>query len=69
MRLTSDELEAKLAAIERRVRGMLANRDAFPRAFEDESELLLDQLEPAKHVYALDRLHEIVERSGFNRPR
>lgn len=66
MRLTADELEARLTSIASRVAGMLANPNAFPRAFEDETERLLDQVAPSQQVYVLERLEAIVQRSGFS---
>lgn len=67
MPLTPDELQQRLAEIEQKVPALIQDRNTFPRAFEDETEILLGQLREADQAYALEELEKIVERSGYYR--
>ena len=60
------DLDQRLNAIEAKVLDLLRRRDTFPRAFEDEVEILLGQIAAQDQAYALERLEAIVDRSGFN---
>jgi len=44
----------------------MADRDAFPEAFEERAEQLVSGLDAKEHAYAWRQLEAIVERSGFN---
>jgi hypothetical protein len=67
MPLSRDQIEEWLQSLETRVPAMLRDRNAFPRLFEDQVELLLGRVAANDRAYALAQLEAIVERSGFNR--
>jgi hypothetical protein len=67
MPLSRDQIEEWLQSLETRVSAMLRDRNAFPRLFEDQVELLLGRVAANDRAYALAQLEAIVERSGFNR--
>ena len=65
MLLTKLQIDERLARIESQVPKLLEDPNAFPRAFEDEVDILLGQMSVEDQVYALERLADIVSRSGF----
>ena len=65
MLLTKLQIDERLARIESQVPKLLEDLNAFPRAFEDEVDILLGQMSVEDQVYALERLADIVSRSGF----
>jgi len=67
MPLTRSQLDEQLHTLEDRARAWLRDRNAFPRKFEDEVEILLGQVATPDQDYALVQLEAIVERSRFNR--
>ena len=66
MPLTKPQIEERLARIESQVPKLLEDLNGFPRAFEDEVDILLGELSTEDQGYALERLAAIVARSGFN---
>ena len=62
-RLTLDQ---RLIALEADVPALMADRNAFPAAFEERAEQLVHGLDAKEHAYAWRQLEAIVERSGFN---
>lgn len=64
--LSGPRIDERLAQIESRVPKLMDDRDAFPRAFEDEVEILLGQVASEDQDYVLEKLDAIVSRSGFN---
>lgn len=67
MALTHPQLNERLATLEAQVFKLMQNRNTFPRAFEDEVEILMGEVDPQDEAYAHKQLEAIVERSGFNR--
>ena len=59
-------LDQRLIALEADVPALMANRNAFPEAFEERAEQLVSELDANEHAYAWRQLEAIVERSGFN---
>ena len=59
-------LDQRLAALEADVPALMADRNAFPEAFEERSEQLVAGLDAKEQAYAWLQLEAIVERSGFN---
>jgi hypothetical protein len=59
-------LDQRLAALEADVPALMADRNAFPGAFEARAEQLVSKLDANEHAYAWRQLEAIVERSGFN---
>ena len=66
MRLSRPEIEQALAVLEAKVPSLLADRDSFPRVFEDEVEQLLGRVSDRDSSFVLDELEAIVERSGYD---
>lgn len=64
--LARPRIDDRLALIESQVPRLMDDPDAFPRAFEDEVEILLGQVPAKDQAYVLDKLDAIVARSGFN---
>lgn len=67
MALTHAQLNERLATLEAQVFKMMQDRNTFPRAFEDQVETLMGEVDPQDEAYAHKQLEAIVERSGFNR--
>ena len=44
----------------------MADRNAFPEAFEERAEQLVSELDANERAHAWRQLEAIVERSGFN---
>jgi hypothetical protein len=59
-------LDQRLVALEAEVPALMADRNAFPEAFEERAEQLVSALDAKDHAYAWRQLEAIVERSGFN---
>ena len=59
-------LDQRLVALEADVAALMADRNAFPEAFEERAEQLVHGLDATERVYAWLQLEAIVERSGFN---
>jgi hypothetical protein len=59
-------LDQRLVALEADVPALMADRNAFPEAFEERAEQLVSALDAKDHAYAWRQLEAIVERSGFN---
>jgi hypothetical protein len=59
-------LDQRLAALEAEVPALMADRNAFPEAFEARAEQLVSGLDAEEQAYAWRQLEDIVERSGFN---
>jgi hypothetical protein len=59
-------LDQRLAALEADVPALMADRNAFPGAFEARAEQLVSGLDAEAQAYAWLQLEAIVGRSGFN---
>jgi hypothetical protein len=59
-------LDQRLAALEADVPALMADRNAFPGAFEARAERLVSGLDADAQAHAWRQLEAIVERSGFN---
>ena len=59
-------LDQRLVALEADVPALMADRNAFPEAFEERAEQLVHGLDAEEQAYAWLQLEAIIERSGFN---